>query len=78
VNNYKQALSILDSRPALEKSMKNLGVETEAAFEGWLEEEYAYLSGLLKEPLEETLQMEYYQKLVSLEDSEYVFRPSPC
>jgi hypothetical protein len=70
VDNYKQALSILDLRTALEKTMKNLGIQDEAVFEQWLEEEHKYLSGLSKEPLEETLQMEYYQKLVNLQDSE--------
>ena len=41
-------------------------------FEDWLEEEQAYLKGLTKEPMVETMEMEYYQKLVNLRASEYV------
>jgi hypothetical protein len=33
-----------------------------------------YLLGLQKEPLEETLQMEYWQKLLNLQASEYITR----
>lgn len=39
----------------------------------WLKEEQEYLRGLSKEPLLETLEMEYYKLLVTLEVSEYVF-----
>ncbi|KAG2058529.1 hypothetical protein BDR06DRAFT_980379 [Suillus hirtellus] len=34
-------------------------------FEHWLEEEKTYLQGLMQEPEDETLQMEYWQKLVN-------------
>jgi hypothetical protein len=36
----------------------------------WLKEEEDYLRGLSKEPLEETLEMEYYKLLLSLNVSE--------
>jgi hypothetical protein len=54
--------------------MDDLGVSDIKVFEEWLEEEKAYLLGLQKEPLEETLQMEYWQKLLNLQGSEYVTR----
>jgi vacuolar-type H+-ATPase subunit E/Vma4 len=50
--------------------MAALGVESRSVFETWLEKEKEYLESLTKEPEEETLQMEYYQKLVSLQDYE--------
>ena len=45
----------------------------EVVIEDWLKEEEEYLRGLSKEPLLETLEMEYYKLLVTLGDSEYVF-----
>ena len=73
LNNYKQALNILDEGPrALEQAMNDLHISDKKVFESWLEEERAYLRGLRKEPEEETLQMEYWQKLVNLQGSEYV------
>ncbi|KAJ7834923.1 hypothetical protein B0H14DRAFT_3461770 [Mycena olivaceomarginata] len=41
-----------------------------SVFEEWLRLEKACLDGLSTEPLEETLKMEYYQKLVNLDESE--------
>ncbi|KAE9407449.1 hypothetical protein BT96DRAFT_954511 [Gymnopus androsaceus JB14] len=70
VDNYKQALEILATRPALAKTMSDLGIASTDTFDEWLREEREYLKGLKKEPAEETLQMEYYKKLVKLEDSE--------
>jgi hypothetical protein len=52
--------------------MLDLNISDEKVFEDWLEEEKAYLQGLRTEPQEETLQMEYWQKLVNLQGSEYV------
>ncbi|KAG0698993.1 hypothetical protein DFH29DRAFT_983677 [Suillus ampliporus] len=58
-NNYKQALEILyDGQTS--------GVSDESIFEDWLKEEREYLHGLRSEPQQETLQMEYWQKLVNL------------
>jgi vacuolar-type H+-ATPase subunit E/Vma4 len=52
--------------------MNDLNISDKKVFENWLEEERVYLKGLRKEPDEETLQMEYWQKLVNLQGSEYV------
>jgi hypothetical protein len=54
----------------LRETMVSLGVETRSVFETWLEKEKTYLNSLTKEPAQETLQMEYYQKLVNLHDHE--------
>ncbi|KAH7905910.1 hypothetical protein BJ138DRAFT_1226137 [Hygrophoropsis aurantiaca] len=67
-NNYKQALEILnDGRISLPRAMQKLEISDTHVFEQWLEEEKLYLMGLQYEPVEETLQMEYWQKLVNLE-----------
>ncbi|KAJ3740656.1 hypothetical protein DFH05DRAFT_1537544 [Lentinula detonsa] len=70
VDNYKQAMDIQATLPALAKTMSDLGIPSVDTFNQWLEEEKDYLSGLKKEPAEETVQMEYYKKLVKLEDAE--------
>jgi hypothetical protein len=70
VNNYLQALDILKGQSALKKTMEDLGVADTGVFAVWLEEEREYLKGLLKEPIRETVEMEYYQKLVNLHASE--------
>ncbi|KAF8341119.1 hypothetical protein F5887DRAFT_888021, partial [Amanita rubescens] len=64
VDNYKQALGILQSEPLLQKMMEQHGITDPTVFTTWLAEEKAYLSQLLSEPPEETLEMEYYQSLV--------------
>ncbi|KAK0441211.1 uncharacterized protein EV420DRAFT_1769035 [Desarmillaria tabescens] len=69
-NNYRQALDIIDDYPALQKSMQELGVTDEKEFEAWLSEEEAYLSGLQREPPEETIEMEYYTRLIHYYDVE--------
>ncbi|KAG6898559.1 hypothetical protein C0993_006025, partial [Termitomyces sp. T159_Od127] len=63
VNNYKQAIKLINSLPALEKQMKDQGMASFKTFKQWLVKEKIYLAGLSQEPVEETLQMEYYQKL---------------
>ncbi|KAG1900426.1 uncharacterized protein F5891DRAFT_1128589 [Suillus fuscotomentosus] len=69
--NYKQALDILnDGDTTLPKLMQDLGLADESIFERWLEEEKTYLQGLTREPEDETLQMEYWQKLVNFTASE--------
>ena len=66
-NNYKQAREILDSGPtALALAMQDLGLSDSQISETWQEEERAYLEGLAKEPVIETLEMEYYEKLNNL------------
>ncbi|KAF8169293.1 hypothetical protein K438DRAFT_1909518 [Mycena galopus ATCC 62051] len=67
VNNYKQAVNILDTEKSVKYAMTQAGV-TEEMMKTRLEEEKAYLDGLSVEPEEETDQMEYYQQLVNLQD----------
>jgi hypothetical protein len=69
-NKYRRALKIKATLPMLRETMASLGVETRSVFETWLEKEKTYLNSLKKEPIQETLQMEYYQKLVNLCDHE--------
>ncbi|KAI5992520.1 hypothetical protein EDD15DRAFT_2388285 [Pisolithus albus] len=67
LNNYKQALDTLSNGHAtLDRLMGELGVTDPATFKIWLDEERVYLKSLVCEPPEETLQMEYWQRLVSL------------
>jgi hypothetical protein len=66
VNNYKQALGILGGEAAFIKQMRDQGVSNTSVFQDWLAEEKTYLEGLSREPLAETLTMEYWQKLVNL------------
>ncbi|KAJ7182983.1 hypothetical protein C8R43DRAFT_868822 [Mycena crocata] len=75
-NKYRRALKIRATLPELELTMATLGVQSRDVFEGWLEKEKAHLRSLLTEPVQETLEMEYYQKLVNLADLEYVFSVS--
>jgi hypothetical protein len=52
------------------------GIDDYDTFHVWLEEEKDYLLGLdagLPKKREETVEMEYVQRLVNLEASEYVF-----
>ncbi|KAJ7818940.1 hypothetical protein B0H13DRAFT_2378621 [Mycena leptocephala] len=70
VSKYRRALKIKGTEARLREAMAAMGVESRSVFETWLEREKDYLSSLLKEPEHETLQMEYYQKLVNLLDHE--------
>jgi hypothetical protein len=70
VNNYYQALDILKGGPALKKTMQDQNIEGTDTFQVWLADEHTYLKSLSKEPLQETLEMEYLQKLVNLQGSE--------
>ncbi|KAJ6501846.1 hypothetical protein DFH09DRAFT_1102393 [Mycena vulgaris] len=67
-NKYRRALAVKTTLPALHEAMVRLGVQTRDVFETWLEEEKAFLATLSKEPIEETMEMEFYQKLVNLRD----------
>jgi hypothetical protein len=71
VNNYKQAVEIIDTEEALTYAMSQAGI-TEEMLKGRLEEEKVYLKTLSKEPQEETDKMEYYQQLVNLGDRKSV------
>lgn len=70
VNNYKQALDILKGEPALSIAIAAHGIPSADVFPEWLAAERAYLQALSKEPIQETQEMEYYQRLVNLGDSE--------
>ncbi|KAJ7857406.1 hypothetical protein B0H13DRAFT_2237713 [Mycena leptocephala] len=67
-NRYRRALAIKSTLQVLEGTMRELGVNTQLEFEQWLEKEKAHLRTLSKEWLQKTLEMEYYQKLVNLQD----------
>ncbi|KAI5992259.1 hypothetical protein EDC04DRAFT_2911220 [Pisolithus marmoratus] len=70
LNNYKQALDLLSNgHTTLEQLMRKLGVSDPMTFRVWLDEEHVYLKSLLCEPVEEMLQMEYWQWLVNLDRS---------
>ena len=58
--------------------MHDQNILTTSVFQDWLAEEKAYLEGLSREPLLESLVMEYWQKLVNLGASEYVFFSDLC
>ncbi|KAJ7819079.1 hypothetical protein B0H14DRAFT_3089447 [Mycena olivaceomarginata] len=64
-NNYRQALGILKTEPALRAWMRQEAVDSMETFHEWLEEEKSYLVGLKAAPKTntETLEMEYVQKL---------------
>jgi hypothetical protein len=72
-NNYKQALQILSGEAAFNKLMRDQNIANVGVFDEWLAEERLYLLNLRREPLQETLVMENWQKLVNLGASEYVF-----
>jgi hypothetical protein len=67
VNNYKQAIEILDTEEAVRFAMNQAGTSIRR-----LDEERAYLQGLSKEPESETDQMEYYSRLVTLSAKKFV------
>ncbi|KAJ6551242.1 hypothetical protein B0H19DRAFT_1211105 [Mycena capillaripes] len=68
VNNYKQALNILDLEDSLKYAMDEAGISGLEVFKERLTQEKEYLKNLSKEPEVETDQMEYYQNLVNLAD----------
>src|SRR6266550_179294 len=70
VNNYKQAVEILRSEPTLLSAMQAQGISDINIFTDWLEEERQYLEGLKQEPVQDTLEMEYYRRLVVLYEYE--------
>ncbi|KAJ6476159.1 hypothetical protein C8R45DRAFT_1054631 [Mycena sanguinolenta] len=69
---YRRALETKSTYAALCKTMQELGVESRDEFGRWRAMEKAHLRTLSKEPEEETLEMEYLQKLINLRDAEYV------
>ncbi|KAJ7876438.1 hypothetical protein B0H13DRAFT_2236010 [Mycena leptocephala] len=71
VNNYRQALEILDQEDSLHFAMRQAGISGTEVFEERLRQEKEYLKNLSKEDPEETDQMEYYQRLVNLADRKH-------
>ncbi|KAF8185812.1 hypothetical protein K438DRAFT_1973660 [Mycena galopus ATCC 62051] len=69
-NKYRRALKIKLGLPALHAAMKSLGVTAHEEFAAWLGKEKEYLRTLTKEPIQETMEMEYYQKLLNYRDNE--------
>ncbi|KAJ7603186.1 hypothetical protein FB45DRAFT_962888 [Roridomyces roridus] len=67
---YHRALDVQKTWPVLQESMASLDVADRSEFEAWLVEERECLKNLSREPPEETLKMEYYQKLVNLREHE--------
>lgn len=73
LNNYKQALHIIATAPAIiQEGMKEVGVTHESEMDCWLQEEGDYLVALKKEPELDSMEIEYYARLVELEASRYV------
>ncbi|KAF9017025.1 hypothetical protein BDZ89DRAFT_1094376 [Hymenopellis radicata] len=62
-NNYEQALDILAGERTLKATMMSKGIADEDVFKTWLQEERTHLLNLKWELPEESLQMEYLQKL---------------
>ncbi|KAK7040640.1 hypothetical protein R3P38DRAFT_2513560 [Favolaschia claudopus] len=67
---YRRALEVKSTYQTLREAMRDLGVRSRDEFERWREKERAHLRTLSKEPAQETLEMEYYQKLVNLREAE--------
>ncbi|KAJ7724512.1 hypothetical protein B0H16DRAFT_1736701 [Mycena metata] len=63
VDNYNQALTIIDLEESLKFAMEQAGIDGPEVFEQHLQQELAYLRSLSKEPMVETDQIEYYQRL---------------
>jgi hypothetical protein len=53
-------------RSAVKSMLVKVGAQDMGMVKDWLNEEEEYLKGLSKEPLEETLEMEYYKLLLNL------------
>ena len=70
LNNYRQALEILDMRSAVNLALVKVGAMDMLTVKEWLKEEEEYLRGLSKELLEEMLEMEYYKLLLQLNANE--------
>lgn len=65
-------------RSAVNLALVKMGAQDMATVKEWLKEEEEYLRKLSKEPLEDTLEMEYYKLLLKLNASKsffFWFRP---
>ncbi|KAI6111210.1 hypothetical protein F5141DRAFT_1188395 [Pisolithus sp. B1] len=73
LNNYKQAIHIVqEGKSTLLCLMDEIGITNASVFSVWLLEEKEYLAAHSHEPKEETLQMEYWKKLMNLDTSQEV------
>ncbi|KAJ3552822.1 hypothetical protein NP233_g12786 [Leucocoprinus birnbaumii] len=72
VNNYKQALRIIQGATSLELGMEVKGITNTDNFAQWLDEERLYLQGLSQEPIHETVEMDYLQQLLDWRKSEQI------
>lgn len=50
--------------------MEAQGISDTSIFSDWLDEERQYLQGLKQEPAQDSLEMEYYQRLAGLYEYE--------
>ncbi|KAJ3859383.1 hypothetical protein EV359DRAFT_75631 [Lentinula novae-zelandiae] len=73
-NHYSQALEILGTAPSLRIRMREAGIKDACVIFQWMEEEAVYLQNLSREPPVETLQMEYYRKLIALKECQAVLK----
>ncbi|KAJ7585533.1 hypothetical protein C8J56DRAFT_1052837 [Mycena floridula] len=71
VNNYKQALAILETEAAFNQSMTEAGISSPEVFQDWLQEELVYLKTrvMSEVPEREKLEIEYYLLLVKLKET---------
>ncbi|KAK7001735.1 hypothetical protein R3P38DRAFT_3326661 [Favolaschia claudopus] len=75
INNYKQALELLGLEPSLKFAMQQAGIPNKDVFKERLRMEDEYLRKLIKEPEEETDQMEYYRRITVLEEKRWIGLP---
>ncbi|KAJ7778907.1 hypothetical protein B0H16DRAFT_1837980 [Mycena metata] len=68
VNNYWQALDILAGEPMFLSAMQLAGITDLNEFPKRLDQEFTFLKSLMGDSEEDTLQMEYYQRLVNFAD----------
>ncbi|KAJ7776375.1 hypothetical protein B0H16DRAFT_1659775 [Mycena metata] len=68
VNNYWQALDILAGEPMFLSAMQLAGIPDLNEFPKRLDQEFTFLKSLMGDSEEDTLQMEYYQRLVNFAD----------
>ncbi|KAF7353148.1 hypothetical protein MSAN_01502300 [Mycena sanguinolenta] len=75
-SNYHQALAILETEAPLRAWMRLEGVDSFDRFHEWLVEERTYLEGLKNSPKtnDDTLEMEYVQRLVNLSASQAKYK----
>ncbi|KAF8575614.1 hypothetical protein K439DRAFT_1369517 [Ramaria rubella] len=78
-NNFRQAIRNLQLlKPQLEAAKKMYGIDSNAVFHSWLQQEEQYLQTLKKELPEDILKVKYLLNLQKLSVAEYVLLGSPC